>query len=102
MQITLAVCSTQAPALCPLCTAPAQRLHSYYERTLAADLKRVLTVGSVTVFGRSLRPMKLYVVCRAKARLGVHTRSVQKLSLTYYTHNRDLCGTAASLRAPAW
>src|SRR6266702_3242195 len=34
-QITLAVRSTQAMALCPLCTTPAQRIHSHYERTLA-------------------------------------------------------------------
>jgi transposase len=34
-QITLAVHSTQAGPACPLCTTPAHRLHSYYERTLA-------------------------------------------------------------------
>ena len=34
-QITLAVRSTQATAPCPLCTTPAQRIHSHYERTLA-------------------------------------------------------------------
>jgi transposase len=34
-QITLTVRSTQATVLCPLCTTPAQRLHSHYERTLA-------------------------------------------------------------------
>jgi transposase len=34
-QITLAVRSTQATASCPLCTTPAHRLHSHYERTLA-------------------------------------------------------------------
>jgi transposase len=34
-QITLAVCSTQARASCPVCTTPASRLHSHYERTLA-------------------------------------------------------------------
>jgi transposase len=34
-QITLDVRSTQATARCPLCTTPAQRLHSHYERTLA-------------------------------------------------------------------
>src|SRR5437870_3355876 len=34
-QITLAVRSTQAMALCPLCAMPAQRIHSSYERTLA-------------------------------------------------------------------
>jgi len=28
-QITLAVRSTQAMALCPLCTTPAQRIHSH-------------------------------------------------------------------------
>ena len=34
-QITLAVRSTQASAPCPLCTTPAYRIHSHYERTLA-------------------------------------------------------------------
>jgi transposase len=34
-QITLLVRSTQATAPCPLCTIPAQRMHSHYERTLA-------------------------------------------------------------------
>jgi transposase len=34
-QITLAVRSTQATVPCPLCTTPAQRIHSHYERTLA-------------------------------------------------------------------
>ena len=34
-QITLRVRSTQATAPCPLCTTPAQRIHSHYERTLA-------------------------------------------------------------------
>jgi transposase len=34
-QITLSVNSTQAASPCPLCTIPAHRLHSYYERTLA-------------------------------------------------------------------
>jgi len=34
-QITVAVRSTPATAPCPLCTTPAQRLHSHYERTLA-------------------------------------------------------------------
>jgi transposase len=34
-QITLRVCSTQAAAPCPLCTIPAQRIHSHYGRTLA-------------------------------------------------------------------
>jgi transposase len=34
-QITLTVRSTQATVPCPLCTTPAQRLHSHYERTLA-------------------------------------------------------------------
>jgi len=34
-QITLRVRSTQATASCPLCTTPAQRKHSHYERTLA-------------------------------------------------------------------
>jgi transposase len=34
-QITLRVRSTQATASCPLCTTPAQRMHSHYERTLA-------------------------------------------------------------------
>ena len=34
-QITLRVHSTQASAPCPVCTTPAQRLHSHYERTLA-------------------------------------------------------------------
>jgi transposase len=33
-QITVAVHSTQATAPCPLCTTPAQRIHSHYERTL--------------------------------------------------------------------
>ena len=33
-QITLRVRSTQATASCPLCTTPAQRMHSHYERTL--------------------------------------------------------------------
>ena len=35
LQITLAVHSTQATAPCPLCTIPARRIHSHYERTLA-------------------------------------------------------------------
>src|SRR5215471_20625811 len=34
-QITVAVRSTQATASCPLCTTPARRIHSHYERTLA-------------------------------------------------------------------
>jgi transposase len=34
-QITLRVRSTQATAPCPLCTTPAWRIHSHYERTLA-------------------------------------------------------------------
>jgi transposase len=34
-QITLRVRSTQATAPCPLCTTPAQHIHSHYERTLA-------------------------------------------------------------------
>jgi transposase len=34
-QITLRVRSTQATALCPLCTTPAHHIHSHYERTLA-------------------------------------------------------------------
>ncbi|MGE3541881.1 MAG: ISL3 family transposase [Candidatus Tectimicrobiota bacterium] len=34
-QITLRVQSTQAHAPCPLCTTPARRIHSDYERTLA-------------------------------------------------------------------
>jgi transposase len=34
-QITLGVRSTQATAPCPLCTTPARRIHSHYERTLA-------------------------------------------------------------------
>ena len=34
-QITLVVHSTQARALCPLCTTPTRRIHSHYERTLA-------------------------------------------------------------------
>jgi len=34
-QITLLVRSTQATVPCPLCTTLAQRIHSYYERTLA-------------------------------------------------------------------
>jgi transposase len=34
-QITLAVRSTQAAALCPLCTTPTRRIHSHYDRTLA-------------------------------------------------------------------
>src|SRR6267378_4004083 len=34
-QITLRVRSTQVMAPCPLCTTPAQRIHSHYERTLA-------------------------------------------------------------------
>jgi transposase len=34
-QITLAVHSTQARVPCPLCTIPARRIHSRYERTLA-------------------------------------------------------------------
>ena len=34
-QITLHVRSTQVMAPCPLCTTPAQRIHSHYERTLA-------------------------------------------------------------------
>lgn len=35
-QITLLVRSTQARVPCPLCTTLAQRIHSHYERTLAA------------------------------------------------------------------
>jgi transposase len=34
-QITLRVRSTQITAPCPLCTTPAHRIHSHYERTLA-------------------------------------------------------------------
>jgi transposase len=34
-QITLSVHSTQVGPACPLCTTPAHRRHSYYERTLA-------------------------------------------------------------------
>src|SRR5262247_2590803 len=34
-QITLSLCSTQARALCPLCTVATRRIHSRYERTLA-------------------------------------------------------------------
>ena len=34
-QITLRVRSTQTSVPCPLCTTPAQRIHSHYERTLA-------------------------------------------------------------------
>ena len=34
-QITLLVHSTQASVPCPLCTTPARRIHSHYERTLA-------------------------------------------------------------------
>ena len=34
-QITLAVRATQTMAPCPLCTTPAHRMHSHYERTLA-------------------------------------------------------------------
>ena len=34
-QITLAVRATQARAPCPVCTTPAHRIHSHYERTLA-------------------------------------------------------------------
>jgi transposase len=34
-QMTLSLTSTQAGPPCPLCTMPAHRLHSYYERTLA-------------------------------------------------------------------
>src|SRR5229473_6915019 len=34
-QITLRVQSTQTSAPCPLCTTPARRIHSDYERTLA-------------------------------------------------------------------
>jgi transposase len=34
-QITLTVRSTQATATCPLCTTPAHRIHSHYDRTLA-------------------------------------------------------------------
>jgi transposase len=34
-RITLRVRSTQATAPCPLCTTPARRLHSHYQRTLA-------------------------------------------------------------------
>ena len=34
-QITLRVCSMQTRVPCPLCTTPAQRIHSHYERTLA-------------------------------------------------------------------
>jgi transposase len=35
VQITLSVRSTLATVPCPLCMNPAQRIHSYYERTLA-------------------------------------------------------------------
>lgn len=34
-QITLLVRSTQTTVPCPLCTIPAQRIHSHYARTLA-------------------------------------------------------------------
>jgi transposase len=34
-QITLAVRATQVRAPCPVCTTPASRIHSHYERTLA-------------------------------------------------------------------
>jgi transposase len=34
-QITLRVRATQATVPCPLCTTPARRIHSHYERTLA-------------------------------------------------------------------
>jgi hypothetical protein len=34
-QITLAVRATQARVPCPVCTTPASRIHSHYERTLA-------------------------------------------------------------------
>src|SRR5438552_2786440 len=34
-QITLLVHATQVTAPCPLCTTPAHRIHSHYERTLA-------------------------------------------------------------------
>jgi transposase len=34
-QITFTVRSTQANASCPVCTTPASRIHSHYERTLA-------------------------------------------------------------------
>jgi transposase len=34
-RITLQVRSTQTTARCPLCTTPARRIHSHYERTLA-------------------------------------------------------------------
>ncbi len=34
-QITVSVSATQATAPCPLCTTPAHRIHSSYERTLA-------------------------------------------------------------------
>jgi transposase len=34
-QLILVVQSTQATAPCPLCTTPARRIHSHYERTLA-------------------------------------------------------------------
>ena len=34
-QITVSVRSTPATAPCPVCTTPAQRIHSHYERTLA-------------------------------------------------------------------
>jgi transposase len=34
-QITLAVRATPASAPCPVCTTPASRIHSHYERTLA-------------------------------------------------------------------
>jgi transposase len=34
-QITLRVCSMQTRVPCPLCTTPAQRIHSHSERTLA-------------------------------------------------------------------
>ena len=34
-QLTLRVRSTQATAPCPLCTIPARRIHSHYQRTLA-------------------------------------------------------------------
>ena len=34
-QITLTVHATPATAPCPLCTTPARRIHSHYERTLA-------------------------------------------------------------------
>ena len=35
IRITLRVRSTQATAPCPLCTTPARRIHSHYQRILA-------------------------------------------------------------------